>query len=267
MDPYPKDPHDSIYSFTRYTSSESAVDCRSEECPPLPALSQENDLDSMMHRSKYLKATRGTQLISIGDVNRSTDQAAKQRLKDTSMTGSSMFDDLLQRNGYTYLSKRPVSATYWCQRLVLARVAAVVNSALVETIALTAKASRGVKNIADFNFENFEQRAWSDQWRGEFFTYLWEIREDLELMGYRLYQNLKVLKRLATSDDYGSVDKKHGKPKELRARQRVEDDLAEWENLQDLEVYMFKIMERTTESYLQTVQATGAQFANIQARR
>jgi hypothetical protein len=37
--------------------------------------------------------------------------------------------------------------------------------------------------------------------------------------------------------------------------------------LQDLGDYTFKVMERTTEAYLQTVQATAAQFANDLSKR
>jgi hypothetical protein len=80
--------------------------------------------------------------------------------------------------------------------MILARTSVVVNSALTETLALTSRASQHVKDLAEIDFEHFENKAWTDKWRGDFFTYLWELREDLEHMGARMDQNVKVLKRL-----------------------------------------------------------------------
>ena len=146
------------------------------------------------------------------------------------------------------------------RRLVLARNVTAINSLLQETIQLTGKASIGVSKIADFNFDTFEQRAWVDEWRGDFFRQLWTLREDLEFQGYKLQQNLGVVRRVfGIMSDMSS-------PKAFTNGQE-QNDLWEWEELEKLRLYAFKIMERTTDSYLQTVQATGAQFANMQAKR
>lgn len=167
------------------------------------------------------------------------------------------------------------------RRLVLARNVTAINSLLQETIQLTGKACIGVTNIADFNFDTFEQRAWVDEWRGTFFTQLWTLREDLEFQGYKLQQNLGVVRRVASivlnddeakpvqQNDALSVsgimsDMSHSRE---FTKEQESDDLWEWEQLEQLRLYASDIMKRTIDSYLQTVQATGAQFANIQAKR
>ena len=152
-----------------------------------------------------------------------------------------------------------------------------INSLLQETIQLTGKASIGVTKIADFDFDTFEQRAWVDEWRGNFFRQLWVLREDLEFQGYKLQQNLRVVKKIAAinanSSEAKSSDAELNSPSGQRStksgldEEQEEMDLWEWEDLENLRLYAFKIIERTTDSYLQTVQATGAQFANVQAKR
>lgn len=158
-----------------------------------------------------------------------------------------------------------------------------MNALLQETVQLTANASIGVTNIADFNFATFEERAWVDEWRGAFFRQLWTLREELEFQGYKLQQNLGVVRRVARilqndgeaksppvkDNDAPSVP---GVISDMSSHSaytndQEQNDLWEWEELEKLRLYAFKIMERTTDSYLQTVQATGAQFANIQTKR
>ncbi|KAF2736759.1 hypothetical protein EJ04DRAFT_150620 [Polyplosphaeria fusca] len=124
---------------------------------------------------------------------------------------------------------------------------------MMETLNLTKQAASGVQDISQFNFDKFDDRSWSDEWRGKFFTDLWELREDLELMGLKFRQNKKVIARVA----------KLAKNKESGQQSQ---DLLEWENVLDTKDYAFQIMARTTDSYLQTVSATGAQFANLQSR-
>lgn len=176
----------------------------------------------------------------------------------------SLFDELL--DVVDFARSHSLNLTYKIRRLVLARNVTAINSLLQETIQLTSKASIGVTKIADFNFETFEQRAWVDEWRGDFFSQLWVLREDLEYQGYKLQQNLRVVNRIAAITGNDQDAKIWGK--ELKSVKEQEmNDLLEWSDLEKLRLYTFKIMERTTESYLQTVQATGAQFANIQAKR
>ncbi len=162
-----------------------------------------------------------------------------------------------------HYSDRPYSGVHWIRRLVLARNVAAIESLLQETIGLTGAASIGVAKIADFNFDTFEQRAWVDEWRGDFFRRLWLLREDLEVQGHKLQQNLRVIKRTTRLMDL------HTAAETSRQAYAIQEeaDLSEWVDLENLRLYAFKIMERTTDSYLQTVQATGAQFANMQSKR
>jgi hypothetical protein len=237
-------------------------------------------------------------------------------LQAFSLRRKPFFDDLLLPD-LGYVTEQPSSLTYRCRRLVLARSAAAINTALQETLKLTGYASIGVNNIAEFNFDNFEQRAWVDEWRGNFFRQLWALREDLEYQGYKLQQNIKIVDWLARTNNqkdseekqlwdphniHAALDKRHDEKSKrwkrflqleqdddgdladdadlsqkgdeeferlilTRVLQQEQQDLAEWRHLQDLRNYAFAIMTRTTDSYLQTVQATGAQFANLQAKR
>jgi len=182
----------------------------------------------------------------------------------------SLFDEILLDVGYK--STFSLSPTHTIRRLVLARNVAAINSLLQETIQLTGDASIGVTKIADFNFDTFEQRAWVDEWRGDFFRQLWVLREDLEFQGYKLQQNLRVVNRIAaTIREESREPKSSGVGSNLSSFQQLEeqekDDKWEWEDFERQRLYAFRIMERTTDSYLQTVQATGAQFANLQSRR
>lgn len=162
----------------------------------------------------------------------------------------------------------------------MARNVAAIHSLLQDTLQLTGKASIGVAKIAEFNFDDFEKRAWVDEWRGTFFRQLWTLREELEFQGYKIQQNLRVVKRVADivniedsrpglshqSSDLSFHSEPISEPMRLYKEQEQADKF-EWEDLEKLRLYAFKIMERTTDSYLQTVQATGAQFANRQAKR
>lgn len=201
----------------------------------------------------------------------------------------SLFEELSFNVGYS--NTYPTSLAHRIHRLVLARNVAAISSLLQETIQLTGDASIGVTKIADFDFDTFEQRAWVDEWRGDFFRQLWVLREDLEFQGYRLQQNLRVVNGLkvvvpgkgsALSDrtdtrstiwdeptlrDESSVNDESDRLAEVLKEEQIRGDLSEWEDLEKLRLYAFRIMERTTDSYLQTVQATGAQFANMQSKR
>ncbi|KAF2681940.1 hypothetical protein K458DRAFT_75582 [Lentithecium fluviatile CBS 122367] len=159
----------------------------------------------------------------------------------------------------------PLHWTIQCRRFVLAKAASVAQSALVETWKLTAKASTGVKRMADFDFSKLERNAWSDQWKGEFFTQLWELREDLELIRYRTELNLKVLRRISRVERSWQ---NRSRPNEILAAkiQQSDWDLEEWEGLLQMIDYAFKLMNRTTETYVQAINATSAQFSNTQAQ-
>lgn len=148
---------------------------------------------------------------------------------------------------------RPVDWTFECRRIVLAKTVAVVQSALQETGAFTHRASSGAKKMVQDDFKDENQTAWADKWKKEFFTDLWELREDLELMRHRLELNIRTLKRIQTRR-VGFLD------------DQTELDMQEWAELRAMSEYTFQLMERTTNTYVQTVEAAGAQFANEQAK-
>jgi hypothetical protein len=147
----------------------------------------------------------------------------------------------------------PSMATANCFRLVLAKEAAATLAARSETISLTLVAAEGLKDISNFNFDKFDEKAWRDEWRGEFFTDLWELREDLELLGQEIRHNSLIVKRAAQLAQH-TID------------HLLTQDMLEWENLLEEKRYAMELMGRTIDSYV-TVQATGAQFANLQAKR
>ena len=182
----------------------------------------------------------------------------------------SLFEDLLFSDPGP-ISTHYLGSTHRIRRLVLARNVAAIHSLLQDTLQLTGKASIGVAKIAKFNFDDFEKKAWVDEWRGTFFRQLWTLREELEFQGYKIQQNLRVVKMLAGIDymeGSRSIRSIELNPDFVRLYKVQEQaDVLEWEDLEKLRLYAFKIMERTTDSYLQTVQATGAQFANKQAKR
>lgn len=139
-----------------------------------------------------------------------------------------------------------------CYRLVLAKEAAATLAARSEAISLTLAAANGLKDIFNFNFDKFDENAWRDEWRGKFFTALWELREDLELLGQEIRHNSLIAETTA-------------QPAETE--QTIDLDLMEWDSLLEEKRYAMELMGRTIDSYVQTVQATGAQFANLQAKR
>ena len=195
---------------------------------------------------------------------------------------SSLFEDLLLSDPGP-ISPHHLGLTHSIRRLVLARNVAAINSLLQDTLQCTGKASIGVATIAEFNLDAFEKRGWVGEWRGTFYRQLWTLREEIELQGYKIQQNLRVVKRIADivniegsrsklSHQFSdmSLNRRSTEPTSDVIRlykEQEEADILEWEELEKRRLYALRIMERTIDSYLQTVQATGAQFANKQAKR
>jgi hypothetical protein len=126
------------------------------------------------------------------------------------------------------------------------------------------------------DFTNLKKEAWNDSnWKGEFFTQLWELREDLELMRYRLELNLSVINRLAHVKEkelesrIAETGTAHPQSEAVRLQARLRQvgcDVEEWNKLVQMNDYAFKLMTRTSETYVQTVGAANTQFANDQAQ-
>ncbi|KAJ9156182.1 hypothetical protein NKR23_g1062 [Pleurostoma richardsiae] len=130
-------------------------------------------------------------------------------------------------------------------------------------------AATDVRTIRDFKIDDIELRGWSGKWKGEFFTDMWELREDMELTGYRLDQNLATIKRInETERKYRRDRQEHKDTNDVMGGQSPlinACDMWEWEKLQGMRQYTFQLLERTTQAYVEAIQATGAQFANDQA--
>lgn len=221
------------------------------------------------------------------------------------------FDDLDETTG----AKPPSSMeTYkwaeYCCSVVLARNAYSVQSLFSATWDLVVRASTGVKNMADFDFAKLERQAWSDKWKGDFFTQLWELREELESLQYRLNMNYQVLNQLRESEKKPSMRSFqydiHGERNRLEVRNipttssdnwsfvcygdenvvvvesaksdfpnltehtesadHARNELEEWSRLINMNAYAIQLMNRTTETYVQAIGATSAQFSNEQAK-
>ncbi|KAH8754648.1 hypothetical protein F5883DRAFT_573362 [Diaporthe sp. PMI_573] len=178
-------------------------------------------------------------------------------LPGAAVSGSTSLFDELKGLDYWALDGQPLDAGYHSRRLVLAKTAIAVDSLVADTFNLTLKASLGLKTIANFNFDKIEEKSWTEQWRGDIFTDLWELGEDLELLGDRMELNTKTITSLLEVSDKSPIT--------LEKTQEW-DDISEWRDLERRRQYALQTMARTTESYVQSVAATGASFANLQAK-
>jgi hypothetical protein len=156
--------------------------------------------------------------------------------------------------------------TYHVRRAILSRATSLVDNALLDTFNLTSRAVTDAKNIKSFSLEDVELRGWSGEWKGEFFTDMWELREELELMAYQLEKNLRTIRRIHEIELKLIPAGKSSEAKNYEVESSL-DDIWEWENLEHIKDYTFKMLERTREAYVDAVQATAAQFANDQAKR
>lgn len=170
------------------------------------------------------------------------------------------FDDLDETTGANppYTMETYKWAEYCCS-VVLARNAYSVQSLFSATWDLVVRASTGVKNMADFDFAKLERQAWSDKWKGDFFTQLWELREELESLQYRLNMNHQVLNQLRESDFQNLIG-------HIELANHAQNELEEWSRLINMNAYAIQLMNRTTETYVQAIGATSAQFSNEQAK-
>lgn len=227
VDPLPVLSPDNLKRELKILPSNSSLKSERGKLPPIPALSN----------TTGLPVTRENDSGEVvGGVN--------------SNEWKPMFDDLLAPHQARATS--PVSATHRCQRLVLARNVVITQQVASETAALTVESALGVQKLADIDFNNFEQKAWTVDWKRSIFTRLWMHRQNVEHSLFALQRNIKTIRRLAKSQDNNVDD---------------DDYLQEWGDLEALLEYTVRGVKRTTGSYLQTVAASDAQFANIQARR
>ncbi|OTB00349.1 hypothetical protein M426DRAFT_238257 [Hypoxylon sp. CI-4A] len=170
----------------------------------------------------------------------------------------SIFDELAGYEQYDIRVTHPLAATYYARRAVLARTARLVDDTLTETIALASRVASDAQSIRHFSLEAIDMNSWSGKWKGEFFTDMWQLREDLQRMQYRFDQNLKVIERIELLEHKREDKKENDVPNNAH-------DMWEWENLQEMQKYAFEILDGTTKTYIEAIQATSAQFSNDQA--
>lgn len=170
----------------------------------------------------------------------------------------------------------PVHATKFARRIVLAKTALIVDLYLRQTYSLTVKAMQNISNIADFDPRRLGEKPWQDEWRSEFFNRLWELRGNIELLGFDMGNAIRLFSKLANEKSWPEMqnlgiadgrrwsdDRRSG---HIKIRDQDQDDLEEWEHLEGTRKYAAGFIERTTNSYLQAASAEGAKFSNVQAR-
>jgi hypothetical protein len=122
--------------------------------------------------------------------------------------GRSVFKDL-QKISHGQPSGNPWSITYGFRRLILAYATATLQRAFsrainVQTVSTVGMDLEITEEISTFDFKEFERRAWNAEWEGRKFTKLWEQRENLELLRYKLRQNIQTIKRLVPKNFGGT---------------------------------------------------------------
>lgn len=175
--------------------------------------------------------------------------------------GNCMFVDLIKGHGQ-FSSEEPISATWRCQRLILARASTRLQVAFSDAISRSVASSAGVEEMSSFNYDTFDKAAWNSTWEGKQFTRLWEQRENLELLRYKLRQNIQTIRRVAPK-----VIPSGPRTYAIAIAEQQENDLVEWTDLEAMAEYINQVIVRTTDSYLQTVAAREATVSNFQARR
>ncbi|KAH8775338.1 hypothetical protein F5883DRAFT_640620 [Diaporthe sp. PMI_573] len=139
----------------------------------------------------------------------------------------------------------------------------IVDCFVQRAFVLTYLAMQNITSITQFDFTKLDNNAWQDEWRAEFFSNLWELREDIEMLGSEMSRTQRLVKVLAelSSDEL---------PNSRRLRDGVQrdqdfEDVDQWEELEATREYSAQLLQRTTDSYVQAAAAEGAKFANIQA--
>jgi len=142
--------------------------------------------------------------------------------------------------------------------------------------------------MEDFNYNEFDARAWNLLWERRQFSRLWKFRQGLELLRCRFQLNKRTIEDVAglsrpDGDDYNvgwtSMTAKSNlhdngsekqaeverKRKAALAFRQDQNDLREWREMAQTFDMLQGMIQRTTDSYLQTVSAAEAYSSNAQA--
>lgn len=244
---------------------------------PLPMLSK------VQYHSENHRPQVQTRLLTPQETPCIAAKLAYKPRFQPSGTSNSMLQDLLDAD-HGIPSSDPSTSTFGCRRLILARAAATLQTAFSDALNASMSSSTGVDEMSSFNFDTFETTAWNSHWEGKKFTGLWEQRENLELLRYKLHQNRQVIQKTIRDKDNPAVipkdsshpddpankttaDLEYHRNAQLLMYHQEENDRLEWVDLDNTAEYINQVIVRTTASYLQTVQAREAQVSNFQARR
>lgn len=170
----------------------------------------------------------------------------------------------------------PVHATKFIRRLILAKMTLMVDIYLRQSYTLTVQAMQNISKIADFDPQRLSDKPWQDQWRSEFFNRLWDLRGNIELLGFDMENIKRIFSDLADDTSWpgmqnfdmanGQTWHNYRNTSPIKIRDQDMEDLKAWEQLEATRKYAAGFIERTTNSYLQAATAEGAKFANVQAK-
>lgn len=167
-------------------------------------------------------------------------------------------------------NSHPVHATQSARRIILAKMAILVDIYLRKTYVLTLKAMQNIRKIADFDPQRLGEKPWQEEWRSESFTGLWELKSNIELLGFDMQNTTSLFSDIAENHSGPGMDKVEKDNiatwNASKIRNQDLNDLKEWNRLEATRKYASGFIERTTNSYLQAATAEGAKFSNLQAR-
>lgn len=220
-----------------------------------------------------------TQLLLSG-VTQASKHTPHRSILRTALYTRSMFDQIVEapppRPDF-----HPVHATKFIRRLILAKMTLIVDIYLRQSYTLTVKAMQNISKIADFDPQRLSDKPWQDEWRSEFFNRLWELRGNIELLGFDVENTVRLFSDLANDTSWPDMQNLHihnpnmadgqkwhqdRSVSSIKIRDQDLEDLKAWEQLEATRKYAAGFIERTTNSYLQAATAEGAKFSNIQAK-
>lgn len=161
----------------------------------------------------------------------------------------------------------PVCSTKAVRRLIMAKMSLLVDFFMRRSLVLTYLATQNITSITQFDFNKLSTNPWQDEWRSEFFSNLWELREDIEVLGSNMNKTMRLVRILAELSSQEPPTSRSLSGKKARERDQDFADLDQWQELEATRRYAAEVLQRTTDSYVQAAAAEGAKFANIQAVR
>ncbi|KAM7214440.1 putative magnesium and cobalt transport protein [Rhypophila decipiens] len=156
----------------------------------------------------------------------------------------------------------PLSATWYIRRLVLAQATFLVRRSLFAVTKLTLEAAADTKRIGEFNMQDIRESGWSGEWKGKFYTQIWELRENLQRTSHMLQQTHTTFQRISRIE---SLRNQTNPDLVEYGVEKNACDEWEWEDVQHSLDFGLQMLDRTRDTYVEAVGATAAKLANDQA--